>query len=185
MNQPWQYLVLLGAFAVVMAFVMPRKHKQATQADQSSISDMELALEQFMQTMEADNKEFVAMISRTQQELRDTIAVKEQRIAQLENRCGKLEKELADKHSSLEARIAGLGSQTAVSVSKPSVPSEEPLPAGEEDQPADLIKDRYAELLKLYNQGKSVDYIARKLGLNKGEVQLIVQLSIQEERHRV
>ncbi|MBJ6363405.1 DUF6115 domain-containing protein [Paenibacillus sp. GCM10012307] len=189
MDQPWQYLVLLGAFVVVLAFILPKKPGQS---NHSSISDMELALEQFMQTLETDNKEFLEMAGRTQQELRDAIASKEQRIVTLEHRCRELGQELAGIQSSLELRLAELSTRTVAINSVPAFappaapePLEQSLQVEGEDHSSELIKDRYAELLMLYNQGKSTDYIAKKLGLNKGEVQLIVQLSIQEERHRV
>jgi hypothetical protein len=47
------------------------------------------------------------------------------------------------------------------------------------------IRERYAELFQLYDQNKSIDYIARKLGMNKGEVGLILELARQEERFNV
>jgi hypothetical protein len=47
------------------------------------------------------------------------------------------------------------------------------------------MKKRYAELFNLHDQGKGVEIIAKKLGMNKGEVNLIIQLSKQEERSRV
>jgi DNA-binding NarL/FixJ family response regulator len=47
------------------------------------------------------------------------------------------------------------------------------------------MKERYAELFLLHEQGKAIEYIAKKLNLNKGEVQLIIQLAKQEEQNRV
>ena len=47
------------------------------------------------------------------------------------------------------------------------------------------MKSRYSELFTLHDQGKSVEAIAKKLSMNKGEVSLILQLSRQEERTRV
>jgi DNA-binding NarL/FixJ family response regulator len=43
------------------------------------------------------------------------------------------------------------------------------------------IQVRYSELFQLYGQGKSIEVISKKLGMNKGEVQLIIQLAKQEE----
>lgn len=43
------------------------------------------------------------------------------------------------------------------------------------------VKDRYPEIFSLYDSGKSIEYIAKKLGKNKGEVSLILMLSKQEE----
>ena len=47
--------------------------------------------------------------------------------------------------------------------------------------PVHSIKSRYAELFDLYEQGKSIDMIAKTTGLQRGEVQLIIQLAKQEE----
>jgi hypothetical protein len=46
------------------------------------------------------------------------------------------------------------------------------------------IRYRYMELFALEKQGKSIDHIAKKLGMNKGEVMLIIQLAKQEDRTR-
>lgn len=42
------------------------------------------------------------------------------------------------------------------------------------------LRRRYSELFLLHDQGKSVDAIARKLGMNNGEVSLIIQLAKRE-----
>jgi hypothetical protein len=44
------------------------------------------------------------------------------------------------------------------------------------------VRARYAELFQLHEQNKSVEHIAKKLNMNKGEVQLILQLAKQEEQ---
>lgn len=43
------------------------------------------------------------------------------------------------------------------------------------------IKDRYTELFRLHDEGKSMDAIAKQTGIQLGEVQLILQLAEQEE----
>lgn len=62
-----------------------------------------------------------------------------------------------------------------------------PLPIEEAPAPAPsrfahTVKERYRELFDMYEGGKSIEYIAKKLGKNKGEVQLIIGLARQEER---
>jgi hypothetical protein len=47
--------------------------------------------------------------------------------------------------------------------------------------PPTSIRGRYPELLELYDKGRSVEQIAKAMGLNKGEVQLILQLARREE----
>lgn len=46
------------------------------------------------------------------------------------------------------------------------------------------IRSRYPELFAWHDAGKSVEYIAKKSGMNKGEVLLILQLAKREEQHR-
>ncbi|MDG0812448.1 hypothetical protein [Cohnella rhizosphaerae] len=50
---------------------------------------------------------------------------------------------------------------------------------GAADRPA-LIRDRYAQLLELYERGRSVEQVAKAMNMNKGEVQLILQLAKRE-----
>lgn len=49
---------------------------------------------------------------------------------------------------------------------------------------AATIRGRYAELLDMYDRGRSIEQIARALNMNKGEVQLILQLAKREEAAR-
>lgn len=43
------------------------------------------------------------------------------------------------------------------------------------------IKDRYAELFNLHAEGKSMDAISKQTGIQRGEVQLILQLAERED----
>ncbi|MNJ40883.1 hypothetical protein D3C77_357880 [compost metagenome] len=45
----------------------------------------------------------------------------------------------------------------------------------------DSFHERYPELFELYDQGKSIDMIAKAVGIQRGEVQLILQLAKKEE----
>ncbi len=68
-----------------------------------------------------------------------------------------------------------------------AVPVADQEPAATREQPNEPvalmnIKQRYAELFELYELGKSMDFIAKKLGMNKGEISLILLLAKQEER---
>ncbi|MFB9273582.1 hypothetical protein ACFQMJ_27155 [Cohnella cellulosilytica] len=62
-------------------------------------------------------------------------------------------------------------------------PSAEPSPDSEPERISPAIRDRYADLLAMHEKGKSVEQIAKATGMNKGEVQLILQLARREERH--
>lgn len=184
MDQPWHYLVLLGAFVIVLSFAMPKRTKSS-----ASVGDMELALEQFMQSMEEENKELAKIVGEAQREQKEALTAKEQRISSLERRCQELEQQLGERlkghQNEMEAKLTEWTSrqEAAAAASALQTPQSLQQPVVEETA-SDRISDRYADLLALHHQGKSIEYIAKKLGLNKGEVQLIVQLSAQEERHR-
>ncbi|SDC87123.1 hypothetical protein SAMN02799630_01571 [Paenibacillus sp. UNCCL117] len=60
-----------------------------------------------------------------------------------------------------------------------------PEPDGERAPAPMSIRNRYAELFLLHDHGKSIESIAKKLGMNKGEVALILQLAKQEEKANV
>ncbi len=72
------------------------------------------------------------------------------------------------------ARNAEEGAES--SLSKPSS-------APEPERLSTAIRDRYAELLAMHGKGKSVEQIAKATGMNKGEVQLVLQLARREEQH--
>lgn len=73
--------------------------------------------------------------------------------------------------------------QTAVDAPQTRAASTVVQPADEEgsaiDQPAS-IRERYGELVALYERGRSVEQVARAMNMNKGEVQLILQLAKRE-----
>lgn len=207
---PWQTVVLVGAVVIMVAFFMPKKKPEADQSTQS-VRNMETALDQFMENMEKDNDQLMKLVAETQKATKQEAEKKDERIASLEQRCGQLEKLLQDtvvgpalaaaarpqmipvitQASQLGASSIGSGSMdnpehSAVSQAvKPST-AEHSQEAGL--QPAskpDSIHARYAKLFQLHGEGKSVEAIAKKLGMNKGEVQLIIGLSRQEEAAHV
>lgn len=57
-------------------------------------------------------------------------------------------------------------------------------PAAEPTASPGSISERYRSVLDLHRSGKSVEYIAKKTGMNKGEVQLVLTLAKREEALR-
>ncbi|WP_054028959.1 DUF6115 domain-containing protein [Bacillus sp. FJAT-28004] len=183
--QPYlQYIVLLGAVVIVGAFVMPRK-KQDTALPPQTMQNMETALEQFMENMEKDNEDLVLLVRNAQQESKSDAERKEQRIVELERKCEQLTEQLQKTLSqsatlvrpietSLPAASLDMNMQltTDAAIVAPII---------EETVRKNTIQDRYKELFMLYEQGKSIEAISKKLGMNKGEVQLIIQLAKQED----
>lgn len=182
--QPYlQYIVLLGAVVIVGAFVLPRK-KQDTALPPQAMQNMETALEQFMENMEKDNEELVLLVRNAQLESKTDASRKDQRIAQLEKKCEQLTEQLQLIHS-----VGGPTGRQAETPA-PALPVdtfkqqqhefEQPELDKEATPEPKTIQSRYKEIFVLYEQGKSIEIISKKLGMNKGEVQLIIQLAKQE-----
>ncbi|WP_053375746.1 DUF6115 domain-containing protein [Paenibacillus sp. FJAT-27812] len=182
--QPYlQYIVLLGAVVIVGAFVMPRK-KQDHSLPSQSMQNMETALEQFMENMEKDNEELVQLVRDAQQETKVDAERQEQRIAELERKCEQLAEQLQMARSATATITLQTASPQPLSIDagkSEAAFAKLPEPVEEEAPRANTIHSRYAELFSLYEQGKSIEMISKKLGMNKGEVQLIIQLAKQEE----
>lgn len=225
--EPWQTIMLVGGIAVVCAAVLPRRAGNGKQ-DQSlqPTRNMETALEQFMENMEADNRDIASLVAKSAQEAQAQALKRDDRLEQLEKRNAALERALTEQAERLTAIDAALVaaqmaaaaaaastvnrnafSNTGVAYSaasdrttdynraaanqllarqQPQAQLEAELPAEEpaEEAEASSIRNRYADLFEMYQAGKSIDAIAKKLGRNKGEIQLILQLSKQEEAAR-
>lgn len=185
--EPWQYVVLLGAVAAVAAVVLPGKKDSGAGRPEQTMRNMETALEQFMENMEADNREMVELLAKAKNEAREMALKREERIVELEKRCAELEQSLLirlSEHAQPAAPVAAV--RTVDSPSQPGGPDPDSEGIVNIKEPAQAqhpltIRRRFPQLFELYDAGKSVEAVARKLGMNKGEVQLILQLSKQEE----
>ncbi|REE94445.1 hypothetical protein A8990_101239 [Paenibacillus taihuensis] len=191
--EAWQTIMLVGGVAVVCAAVLPRRSSvKQQQGDQSqTVRNMETALEQFMENMEADNKEMMQLVTKSSQDAQVQASKRDERIGQLEQRCAELEKLLSEQSKQLEAAIVQVKDQAALAAAQAlqqvrveSSAAEEVVEPPMRVERTPSIRERYAELFELYQNAKSIDAIAKNLGLNKGEVQLILQLSKQEEAAR-
>lgn len=177
---PWQLIVLLGAVTAAAALLMPRR-KAGSGNDEASAVQLQTALEQFMETMEADNRGIAESIAGMREKVREENAGRDERIAALERRAAELEQMLNRTERRLAERIDGLARAfPGDPASAAEVRSAEPG----EKRSEPTIRSRYAELFALHDQGKSVEAIAKQTGMNKGEVMLILQLAQrEEERH--
>lgn len=186
--QSWKYIALLGAVIVVFAIIFPKKAKHGSQLPISKIEleQMELSLGHFMENMEQQQDELVNSLSASMSQLKEDHKNKNENIIALEKKCAYLEEQIATlshAYVALETKYQHIAQLTP---SKPEASSAQAAHAVEErvatkDNP-DSIHSRYAEVFELYDAGKSIEYIAKKFGKNKGEIQLIIQLAKQEEK---
>jgi hypothetical protein len=201
---PWMYVVLLGLVLIVYARLLPKSETAAPR--NTVVQEIEETIEHFAVEMDEQNKAILDLFARTKQDYEVELAKLSGRMELLEKQKSELSQELRKIHISSQigamasASIAPAKDGTndaaaVVAANTSSVPTKrgktvakvkEPEAYIDEAPPMSLnIKARYAELFSLHEQGKGVEVIAKKLGMNKGEVNLIIQLSKQEERSRV
>lgn len=200
-GEPWFYIVLLGAAALVYALLLPGRQASAPKAEMAR--ELEATLEQYMAEIENENQELIDMVAKMKQDLSSKQLAQQEQIAELRQRLGDAEAYAKQTEARLELVEQALKEKPIHAASSKLVDaplviqpqleaavaaesdhlSAEPTP--EPDEPElpqqDLVRDRYPELFELYDKGKSIDIIAKATGLQRGEVQLILQLAKKEE----
>lgn len=182
----WIYIVLLGVAAVLYAFMLP-KRQHGLGEGQGIVKEVESTLEAYMLEIQNENEQLVELVGQMKEDHKAKMLSQEEQIKELRERINDMEQRLNDSETRLETAEAAVAAASALSPSGDLavVPSESPESAElTEDRsapPVPSIKQRYAELFDLYDQGKSIDNIAKVMGLQRGEVQVIIQLAKQEE----
>jgi len=186
--QPWVYIVLLGVCAIAYGLKLPT-HSRGGSTEKRSLKETEAALELYVADIERENEEMVKLVSGIKQqsqvshsalqeqlnELKVQLAEQQQKSAHIEARVAAGETgmlQLAFSHKKEGAEIKDKGNEMLPNPIPPVKP---------EPEPVNSIKMRYPKLFELNEQGKSIDAIAKLSGLQRGEVQLILQLAKQEE----
>jgi hypothetical protein len=194
MEQPWVYVVLIGLVLIVFSRI-GLKTGSNTPMNASVLKDFEEVVDVFAVDMEEQNQALIKIFADTKQEYEVQIAKGTGRIEVLEKQLQELTQEVGKLNLKLTTSIERpTETYTRKAVQKKSTLIE-PVSAEAEVQPVHVpaaqtetsavrqtLKDRYSELFTYHEQGKSIEYIAKKLHMNKGEVNLIIQLSKQEER---
>jgi predicted nuclease with TOPRIM domain len=185
------YIVLVGVAAILYALLLPARRKEG-KAEQQSLKETEAALELYMADIERENEELVQLVSSIKQQsqtndqamqgqigdLQRQLTELQQNSSLLEGRVTNEEKRLRELEASVEKgsylKVSAIGETSAgaeMSSLQPEVKA----------KPISSIKLRYPRLFEMHEQGKSIDSIAKTAGLQRGEVQLILQLAKQEE----
>jgi TolA-binding protein len=189
---PWLYIALLGAAALMYGWMLP-KRGGGKSPEAVLVKNMEATLEQYMADIGRENDELIDLVTHMKQDHASRITAIQEQISELRQRIVELERH--DRRSTdISQQTAALVSEqlnqarSGASVQEAERDIQGPViedHAAEEktDEPLETIRDRYAELFMLHGQGKSLDYIARQTGMQRGEVQLILQLAEREGRH--
>ncbi|MFG1731421.1 DUF6115 domain-containing protein [Paenibacillus sp. 843] len=166
--KPWIYIVLLGIAAVLYAFMLPKRREEAVSSERV-VKEVENTLEGYMAEIQNENEQLVELVSQMKKELDAKQQAHQEQVSDLRQRMLAMEQKMTDSQTRIRTAEEKLA-QAAAAASEV-----EPAP------PVHSIKSRYTELFDLYEQGKSIDMIAKTTGLQRGEVQLIIQLAKQEE----
>jgi len=205
---PWLYIVLLGAAITVYAWMLPRT--EGKDKEKNFVS--EDAYNQLLEDLEAENRELFDAVAKFKQEHDDTTGKLSRRIVELENQMMKWSEQPSAAAMDSRSPVLHSPSIATLDSATPHVFQQPTRPITEEDRetavasaasvsnsgsidsetvdeqqeepivPAITIRGRYPELLELHDKGKSVEQMAKATGMNKGEVQLILQLARREER---
>jgi len=174
MDNLWLYAVLLGLALIFASGFLPKRG--ASRDIGHAVRQLEGVMNEFASDMEEENRELIRMIAdmrRRQEEERSALI---ERIAAAEAKAG----EARERAEQLAAELGELKR-----LARAGGPGSEAEPAGDPmfgRVPDPGIRERYAEILSLHAGGGSVEGIARKLAMDKGEVQLILRLADQEAR---
>lgn len=202
-GDPWIYIVLLGAAALVYALFLPERKAAVQTKSDTAREDLEATLEHYMAEVEKENEELIDLVTQLKQDFTSKQLAQQEQIVELRQRLGVVELAAKQSQTDLETLGASLHEKTSTNVSAMTVSEpvtdlsetssenqqdgkvltkESDVPVSVEPEPAtELVRDRYPELFELYTKGKSIDMIAKTIGIQRGEVQLILQLAKREE----
>lgn len=190
---PWHYIVILGLFVIVFAFV--RTKSEPKQDHTLNMKEIEETIEHFMGELAAENKELLQLVADSKKDNEHKNSSLLRKIDDLERKQAELQRALDEQSRFYKQGIEHERNEreqwqsrmnaAATAVAASSEVRTEALTEEVVEPPMAMnIKARYQELFALYEQGKAIDYIAKKIGMNRGEVQLIIELGRQEEQLR-
>lgn len=172
--EPWSTLVVLGVGITLFAWFMPRSRPQT---GGKVIKDVEATLEQYLAEIELENEKVIQSIQKWKQDFSHTNNLREKEIQDMKQQILNLEQQV----SALMNTNAFSGTNVEAAVKKADDVVADNIVIEEiAIQEEATIHKRYSEVFQLDSEGKSTDYIAKKLDMPKGEVQLILQLGERE-----
>jgi hypothetical protein len=190
-SSPWLSIVLLGVAIVGYAWMIPKNSGKNKETEFVS----EAAYDRLLEDLESENRELVDAVSKFKREQDETVQKLGHRIVEMEHQMTKWLEQgpstgststTTDSSSNIvsEPEFEASTSKQIDELSFSST-AHTPLPIIPEEIliPPTTIRGRYPELFNMHDKGRSVEQIAKALGMNKGEVQLILQLVRREEEH--
>lgn len=171
MDSPWLWVCLLGAVIFIFSWIRSKSTLQSSQQSDLTV-EMEETFERFAQDIVSDNEKLLHHIEQLKEQYEKKNDGLKQQVVRLEQELQEL-KSQGNQHDMQQTTLQKPTSECSESKDLEQVVDEAPENV--------RISERYKELFALYAQGKSIEYIAKKMNMNKGEVQLIVTLAEREE----
>lgn len=186
--EPWVYIVLVGAVAIVYVLRLPARTGKED-SEKKSLKETEAALELYMADIEHENSELLKLVGSIKTQSQSNKVALQEEIGVLREQVGELQRSLLLMDTRLTAEEKDCFSWLP--------PSRGKLRPAIQRSPRTWSR-RLRQYLRL-SQGpsaplscgipgcsscmsrKSIDSIAKTAGLQRGEVQLILQLAQQEE----
>lgn len=176
---------MLGAAALIYAVMLPKRQEDKLSSEQM-VKEVEATLEQYMADIEEENDTLVDLVGQIKKDtMAKQVALEEQmremhqRLLQVEHQSEQQASRIMEAEQERHLHVSALAELKSVNVGMTDISEAEQ--SIKMAVPENSIKHRYAELFELYDQGKSIDLIGKSVGLQRGEVQLILQLAKQEE----
>ncbi len=172
----WIYLVVAGILAVIWSLILPSKPNKTKQG--ASLDDLEDSLNSFTSGLEEEKRDLnnrVHLMKREHELQKNELL---SRIEFLERRSQQIEDDTRRVARTVEEEIIIQARLSAGRLQDPNVAAIDSEPAVKEPE---TLKERYPELFEMHQEGKSIEFIAKKIGMNKGEVILILDLAKQGE----
>lgn len=208
-GDPWFYIVLLGAAALIYALMLPAK-KDSAKPGRGGSEEVEATLEQYLAEIEKENGELIDLVTQMKQDFAAKQLSQQEQLVELRKRLNDVELASRENHvklgeleetskaNSAKEPVSGAPAVTAVDAavkpdqSPPVIELPEIVNQVQESDPAvdaegdseiagTTVRERYPDLFDLYDKGKSLDMIAKTVGIQRGEVQLILQLAKKED----
>ncbi len=200
--EPWFYIVAFGTAIAGFAWMTPKSGDAGPKQEFVT----EESYNRLLEDLEVENGELLDAVAKFKREHDGTVEKLGRRIVELEQQMKSLSEQpryseapadftptamppsaLPDQqihaYSLEEASLKYDSAPSSTAVSDEEAAQPELANDSEPEYAPTTIRGRYAELLGMHETGKSVEQIAKATGMNKGEVQLILQLVKREEQH--
>lgn len=171
MDQPYYLLIAAGSLIVIISLFLKKSVPNQPDAQtflvqkQLERTEMEKTLQRFVQQVKQENESVVVGVHRTKTDLTNEVTQLRERLQNAEEELSQLSKQVQGFQNQLQNRTVSRQTETE---------------EAEEDILA--LRDRYRRVFELKQEGHHIDEIAKRIGVGRGEIELIFSLATPHER---